>query len=98
MISNRNSAAALAYAKSNNIPSHHIPTANREAESDRELHDTLASYGADIVVLSGYLKKLGPLTLSAFNWKNLECSPRTSAEIWWTWDVWTASSPSGFGQ
>lgn len=75
LISNRASSAALAYAEANGIPSFHIPTKDREADADKQLHDTLIAYGAEIVVLSGYLKKLGPMTLAAFDGRILNVHP-----------------------
>lgn len=75
LISNKASSAALTYAKANDIPSLHIPTRDREADADRQLRDTLISHGADIVILSGYLKKLGPLTLAAFDRRILNVHP-----------------------
>lgn len=74
LISNRRDSTALAYAQANGIPSRHIPTHNREADADREVKDMLLAHGAQIVVLSGYLKKLGPLDTRYFSRKNIECS------------------------
>ncbi|MBB4008965.1 phosphoribosylglycinamide formyltransferase [Allorhizobium taibaishanense] len=75
LISNRRDSTALAYAQANGIPSRHIPTHNREADADREVKDMLLAHGAQIVVLSGYLKKLGPLTLDTFRGKILNVHP-----------------------
>ncbi|MBB3568490.1 formyltransferase family protein [Rhizobium sp. BK491] len=52
-----------------------IPTKDREAEADKQLRDTLVAYGAELVILSGYLKKLGPLTLAAFDGRILNVHP-----------------------
>ncbi len=75
LISNKASSAALAYAETYGIPSLHIPTKDREADADKQLRDTLVAHGAEIVVLSGYLKKLGPLTLAAFDRRILNVHP-----------------------
>ncbi|GAC1042096.1 phosphoribosylglycinamide formyltransferase [Rhizobium sp. No.120] len=75
LISNRASSAALAYAEANGIPSFHIATKGREADADKQLCDTLVAYGTELVVLSGYLKKLGPLTLAAFDGRILNVHP-----------------------
>ncbi len=75
LVSNRASSPALTYAEANDIPSLHIPTKDREADADKQLRDTLIAYGAEIVVLSGYLKKLGPLTLAAFEGRILNVHP-----------------------
>ncbi|MFK0163765.1 formyltransferase family protein [Rhizobium sp. NPDC090279] len=75
LFSNKASSAALAYAAANGIPSFHIPTKGREAEADRQLRDMLIAHSAEIVVLSGYLKKLGPLTLAAFDKRILNVHP-----------------------
>lgn len=75
LISNRASSSALVHADANGIPSFHIPTKDREADADKQLRDTLIAYGAEIVVLSGYLKKLGPLALAAFEGRILNVHP-----------------------
>ncbi|TWB55235.1 phosphoribosylglycinamide formyltransferase-1 [Rhizobium sp. ERR 922] len=75
LVSNRASSPALAYAEANGIPSCHIPTKDREADADKQLRDTLIAYGAELVVLSGYLKRLGPLTLAAFEGRILNVHP-----------------------
>ncbi|SCB14959.1 phosphoribosylglycinamide formyltransferase [Rhizobium hainanense] len=75
LISNKASSAALTYAAANGIPAFHIPTKDREAEADRQLRDMLIAHGAEMVVLSGYLKKLGPLTLAAFDKRILNVHP-----------------------
>lgn len=75
LISNKASSSALAYAEANDIPALHIPTKDREVEADKQLRDTLINYGAEVVVLSGYLRKLGPLSLAAFDRRILNVHP-----------------------
>ncbi len=75
LISNKASSSALAYAEANDIPALHIPTKDREADADKQLRDALIDYGAELVVLSGYLKKLGPLSLEAFDRRILNVHP-----------------------
>ena len=75
LISNKASSSALAYAETNDIPALHIPTKDREADADKELRDTLIYHGAEVVVLSGYLRKLGPLSLAAFDRRILNVHP-----------------------
>lgn len=75
LISNRATASALPYAGQNGIPHACIPTQNREAAADEDLLRQLQDARADIIILSGYLKKLGPKTLEAFQGRILNVHP-----------------------
>jgi phosphoribosylglycinamide formyltransferase-1 len=75
VVSNKANSAALAHAKECKVPNLHIPTKGVEDEADRTLHDALTQTGAELVVLSGYLRKLGPMTLSAFEGRILNVHP-----------------------
>lgn len=75
VVSNRPSAGALTYARECNIPNMHMPTKDVEEEADGRLYDVLTKAGAELVVLSGYLRKLGPRTLAAFEGRILNLHP-----------------------
>ncbi|NTJ62551.1 phosphoribosylglycinamide formyltransferase [Agrobacterium rhizogenes] len=75
LVSNKETASALVYAKEHGIPCFHIPTKDREADADQQLRQVLVEHGADVVVLAGYLRKLGPLTLDAFERRILNVHP-----------------------
>jgi phosphoribosylglycinamide formyltransferase-1 len=74
-VSNRASAPALAFARAQGIPAHHIPTLPDPAPGDEQLASLLAAAGVDLVVLSGYLRKLGPKVLAAFGGRILNIHP-----------------------
>jgi phosphoribosylglycinamide formyltransferase 1 len=77
VISNNPDAPALAHARALGIPTYHLSrTKLGEAEDvDRAIAETLAARGAELVVLSGYLRKLGPLTLARFRGRILNIHP-----------------------
>jgi phosphoribosylglycinamide formyltransferase-1 len=75
LVSNRAAAPALDYAQSHGVPTLVIPTLPDEAAADAELARALGEAGVDLVVLSGYLRKLGPRTLEAFRGRVLNIHP-----------------------
>ncbi|TAY55527.1 phosphoribosylglycinamide formyltransferase [Rhizobium leguminosarum] len=75
LVTNKNHSPAFAFAEEHGVPSFHIPTKGVEADADKRLQETLVGYGADLVVLSGYLRKLGPLTLETFKGRILNVHP-----------------------
>jgi len=75
LISNKADTSALDYAQENGIPSVYIPTKDIEDAADRRLRETLLEHHAELIVLSGYLRKLGPLTLDAFDGRILNVHP-----------------------
>ncbi len=77
LISNNGDSAAIAWAKQNRLPAVHISarTAGSEAAADAAIAATLAQHGADLVVLAGYMRKLGRETLGAFAKRILNVHP-----------------------
>ena len=77
VISNNSNSKAFDRAKNENIPRHHISgkTHPDPDESDRAMCETLQKYKADLVILAGYMKKIGDKTLSAFNGRILNIHP-----------------------
>lgn len=75
LVSNRLSAPALDYAADCGIPALYIPTKGVESEADDKLHAALVEAGVELVILSGYLRRLGPKTLSAFEGRILNVHP-----------------------
>lgn len=75
VVSNKKESPALAFARDSGVPALWIPTMKDEASADNALCEALAKAGADLVVLSGYLRKLGPNTLSAFRNRILNVHP-----------------------
>jgi len=74
-VSNKANSTALLFAEELGIPSSLIPTKGVDAVADKRLWQFLIDQGADLVVLSGYLRKLGPLTLEAFEGRILNVHP-----------------------
>jgi len=77
VISNNADSPALEFARGCGIPTRHISatSAGSEAAADRAICDALTSAAAGWIVLSGYLRKLGPLTLRQFERRILNIHP-----------------------
>jgi phosphoribosylglycinamide formyltransferase 1 len=66
MVSNNRSAAALGYARDRGVPALCIPTQADPEAADAALVEALVAHGVELVVLSGYLRRLGPKTLGRY--------------------------------
>ncbi|HLI66299.1 MAG TPA: phosphoribosylglycinamide formyltransferase [Caulobacteraceae bacterium] len=77
VVSNNPDAAALDFAREHGVAAAHISakTAGSEAAADRLIADALVAERADLVVLSGYLRMVGPLTLAAYRGRMLNVHP-----------------------
>ncbi|MQB41972.1 phosphoribosylglycinamide formyltransferase [Rhizobium sp. ICMP 5592] len=75
LVSNRLNAPALDYARARGIPALCIPTKGAESEADEKLYAALVEAGVELVNLSGYLRRLGPKTLAAFEGRILNVHP-----------------------
>jgi phosphoribosylglycinamide formyltransferase-1 len=75
VVSNRKAAPALAFARDHGIATLCIPTTADPTAADERLAAALRRAGADLVILSGYLRKLGPATLDAFGGRILNIHP-----------------------
>src|SRR5215472_11098603 len=77
VISNNADSPALAHAREAGVPALHLSQSKLgpEGDIDRAIADTLASAGVDLVVLSGYLRKLGPAVLARFRGRILNIHP-----------------------
>lgn len=74
-VSNRAGAPALAFARARGVPVLRLPTAADPAGADARLAGALRGAGAELVILSGYLRRLGPVTLDAFAGRILNIHP-----------------------
>jgi len=65
------------WCTNNNIDIHYISRKTHpiEGEEDAAIHRVLLGSGTDIIVLSGYMKKIGSLTLSEYSNKILNIHP-----------------------
>ena len=74
-ISNRKHAPALDFAREHGLSALHIPTTPDEVLADQRLAEALSASAIDWVLLSGYLRKLGPVTLETFKDRILNIHP-----------------------
>lgn len=75
VVSNRKSSPALAFARDHGIAAQVIPTAADPRAADERLARALTLAGAEWVILSGYLRKLGPRTLEEYAGRILNIHP-----------------------
>lgn len=75
LVSNSAKAPALDFARERGIACAVIPTAADPEAADQALADALAASGADWVVLSGYLRRIGPAVLARFPDRILNIHP-----------------------
>jgi phosphoribosylglycinamide formyltransferase-1 len=75
VVSNRREAPALAFAAEHGIATEVIPTRADPGAADARLAEALAAARADLVILSGYLRRLGPVTLAAYEGRILNIHP-----------------------
>ena len=83
VISNNRGAGALRRARAAAVPARHLSaaTAGGEAPLDQVLRDTLLGFGTQWVLLAGYMKRLGPLTLAAFAGRIMNTHPALLPEF-----------------
>jgi phosphoribosylglycinamide formyltransferase-1 len=77
LISNNRDSSAIAWADENKVPWAHVSAkvTGSEAAADAAIADVLKRHGADLVVLAGYMRKLGPETLRAYHRRILNVHP-----------------------
>lgn len=77
VISNNGDAEALARARRESLPAYHLSgkTHPDPERLDEAIRDTLASHDVDLVILAGYLKKLGPTTLARYRGRVINVHP-----------------------
>lgn len=75
VVSNNRAAPALDHAASAGVPTACIPTKLDPDAADRALTSAMAEAGVELVVLSGYLRRLGPAFLDRFRGRVLNIHP-----------------------
>jgi phosphoribosylglycinamide formyltransferase 1 len=75
VVSNIRTAPALDHAASAGVPTAWIPTKTDPEGADRALAAAMEEAGVDLVVLSGYLRRLGPVFLERFRGRVLNIHP-----------------------
>jgi phosphoribosylglycinamide formyltransferase-1 len=75
LVSNNRSAPALAFAADAGVPALCIPTQGDPDTADARLAEAMLGHGVDLIVLSGYLRQLGPRTLGQYAGRVLNIHP-----------------------
>jgi phosphoribosylglycinamide formyltransferase-1 len=75
VVSNRKHAPALMFGIAHGVDAIFIPTVPDAEAADHRLAAVLREAGVDWVLLAGYLRKLGPVTLTAFRDRILNIHP-----------------------
>ena len=75
VVSNKRDAPALAFARDRAIETRWIRTLPDPQVADTALAQALGDAGVELVLLSGYLRKLGPATLAAYHNRILNIHP-----------------------
>jgi phosphoribosylglycinamide formyltransferase-1 len=77
VISNNADSPALIFARERGIRAHHISATavGSDEAADAAICESLRAAGAEWLILSGYLRKLGPLTLRQFERRILNIHP-----------------------
>jgi phosphoribosylglycinamide formyltransferase-1 len=75
VVSNRGDAPALVFASEHGVATAVIPTLPDPEAADSALAAALEDAGVELVILSGYLRKLGPKTLGAYSGRVLNIHP-----------------------
>ena len=77
VISNNVDSGALARAKKEGIPAFHLSSQSfaHEVEMDQAMVNTLIEFDTELVVLAGFMKRIGPITLSTFPGRIINIHP-----------------------
>lgn len=75
LVSNKRDCAAFAWAADRGLATRHIPTVNDPEAADAALCEAMAEAEVNLIVLSGYLRRLGPRTLAAYANRILNIHP-----------------------
>jgi phosphoribosylglycinamide formyltransferase-1 len=75
MISNNRSAPALELAREHGIAALCIPTKDDPDAADARIAEAMAAHGVELIVMSGYLRRLGPATLARYAGRILNIHP-----------------------
>lgn len=77
VVSNRSQSEALAKARHAGIPAYHLSTYTHPSpeDLDGEFLRVLRKHDADLIILAGYLKKLGPQTLDHYRNRVINIHP-----------------------
>jgi phosphoribosylglycinamide formyltransferase 1 len=66
IISNNADAFVLERAKKENIPNYHLSAQTNPTDLDEKMLETFQKHKVDLIILAGFLKKIGPKILAAY--------------------------------
>lgn len=66
LVSNKKGCAAFEWAAAKGVPALAIPTISDPDAADAALAQAMADHGVELIVMSGYLRRLGPRTLARY--------------------------------
>jgi phosphoribosylglycinamide formyltransferase-1 len=66
LVSNKKGCAAFEWAGAKGVPALAIPTISDPDAADAALAQAMAAHGVELIVMSGYLRRLGPETLTRY--------------------------------
>lgn len=77
LVSNNSDSAALAWAREQGLPARHISgrTEGSPEAADLAIAGAMTGAGVELLVLSGYLRPVGPVTLARFRGRILNIHP-----------------------
>ena len=77
VVSNNENSGALALARQEALPAFHLSARTHPdpVKLDEAITAALQKHGVDLVVLAGYMKKIGPVTLQAYRHRILNIHP-----------------------
>ena len=75
LVSNNKTSPALAFAAEHDVPALCIATQSNPDAADARLADAMIRHGVELIVLSGYLRQLGPRTLGRYAGSILNIHP-----------------------
>ncbi|WP_293393599.1 phosphoribosylglycinamide formyltransferase [Phenylobacterium sp. RIFCSPHIGHO2_01_FULL_69_31] len=75
LVSNKKGAPAFAWAQARGVPVLAIPTLTDPDAADAALAEAMAIHGVELIVMSGYLRRLGPRTLARYAGRILNIHP-----------------------
>lgn len=75
LITNNRDSAIYDWCLQHEIKTFHISAKTHPETEDQAIRDCLVEAGTELIVLSGYMKKIGPKTLKQFNGKILNIHP-----------------------
>lgn len=75
VVSNNKTAGALEFAAANGVPTLVIPTQADPKAADARLCQAMEAAGAELIIASGYLRRLGPKTLGRYRNRVINIHP-----------------------